>query len=868
MQRIMWHDRKIRKGQFIKMKSMMKITGVLSVFFWINFVLGEQKTVILDCYSPWRGYAVVRPIFFKGDSLADDPASYEFLKEHSPLPPTNWYEPAFDVSEWQRNPIPFYSSFNPGPNYRERHAYGVGGIPVGLALLYVRGNFTVTEPSSVKELILSASFRGGLIVYLNGKEAGRAFMPNGKIEPYTLASDYPLEASLKPDGQSLHFTSDYNGFREHYQKRLREVSLRLPGEFLLPGTNVLAVEFHRTALPAELKKKSAECWATVGIQSIELNALCSGGIIPNVERPSGIQIWNANPLETFPGLVFGDPHESLKPVHLVGTRNGWFTGQVIMSSDQPIRGLRVSMSELRHQDGKSIIADEHLKVLYGNTNITETPIEVPAKKLYRYETRKPQALQPIGLTVHVPVDVSSGVYKGDVHITAEGFVTNVPLHLKVCDWTLPDPWDFQTIVDMVQSPESVALYYEVPLWSDKHFELLDKSIKFLSQIGSRVIYIPLLTKTHFGNEQSMVHWIPQPDGTYTYDFSIVERYIDLFLKNKVKPLAVCLEIKTEYCANDDGRGAEGNVCVTRRNPTTQQPEEMEGPPYRDTETAVKFWKPVADGIVKILEKRGLTDRLMLGIFHDSERSGISAVVAVWNQIFPQAPLFSHRHGYARIRFGGKIVGFQADCYMVKYAPDPDNGYTYGWRHDWLAVQFARNIQSVPAYRLISEWNIQGNRRGFGRLGLDFWHVLKDRQGQKRITIVNRHGLNRLANLTIGSYAPQACLTPGPDGAISSHAFEMLREGIQECEARIFIEQILIDNNSRAKLGEAFAEECQKILDERIRCNNWAGGSDYAGSPLPGGYLGLGWFVFSGWQSRSEKLFNSAGKIIRILGRTE
>ena len=841
----------------------MRFVRLLLIFFWLNYVFAEEVT-ILNHHSPWRGFAVVRPVLFQGEHLSDDPAPYEFLKEHSPLPPPNWYEPDFDASEWQRNPIPFYSALQPGPDYRERTAYGVGGIPAGLSLLCVRGIFTVTEPPCVQELILSVSFRGGLIVYLNGKEAGRAFMPEGKINPNTLASEYPPEASLKPDGQSLHFTSDYKMFYENYQKRLREVSLRLPVDFLHKGTNVLAIEIHRTVLPPELKKKGAECWATAGLQNIELKARCSGGIVPNVERPSYIQIWNANPLESFNQPVFGDPHESLKPIYLVGARNGWFTGQVIISSDQPIRELRIRMSELRHYENKCSITTEHVKVLYGNTNITETPLEVPTRKFYRYEMRKPQALLPIAVTVHVPADTIHGVYQGNLYITAKGFATNISVHLKVCDWTLPDPWNFQTIVDMVQSPESVALYYEVPLWSEKHFELLDKSIRFLSQIGARVIYIPLLTKTHFGNEQSMVHWILNQDGTYSHDFSIAEKYIDLFLKNKVRPLAVCLEIKAEYCANDDGRGAETNVCVTCRNPVTQQVEEIKGPLYKDTEASVKFWQPVAKGMLELLQKRGLADKLMLGIFHDSERSGTAAVVAVWNQILPQTPLFCHRHGYSPTRFGGKIVGFQADCYAVKYAPDPDDGYTYGWKHKWLAVQFARNIKGLPAYRLIAEWNIQGNRRGFGRLGLDFWPVLKDREGQKRLTIVNRHRLNNLANLTIGSYAPLACLTPGPDGAISSQAFEMLREGIQECEARIFIEQILTDNTLRTKLGEKLANEAQKILDERIRCNNWAGGSDYAGTPLPGGYLGLEWFIFSGWQTRSEKLFNLAGKLARIV----
>lgn len=55
------------------------------------------------------------------------------------------------------------------------------------------------------------------------------------------------------------------------------------------------------------------------------------------------------------------------------------------------------------------------------------------------------------------------------------------IRLTVAAWTLPKPQDYLTWVDFIDSPESVALRYEVPLWSDKHFELMASSFAPLGE---------------------------------------------------------------------------------------------------------------------------------------------------------------------------------------------------------------------------------------------------------------------------------------------------------------------------------------------------------------------------------------------------
>ena len=109
---------------------------------------------------------------------------------------------------------------------------------------------------------------------------------------------------------------------------------------------------------------------------------------------------------------------------------------------------------------------------------------------------------------------------------------------------------------------------------------------------------------------------------------------------------------------------------------------------------------------------------------------------------------------------------------------------------------------------------------------------------------------------------------GRDGAISTHRFEMLREGIQECEARIFIEKAILEK----KISGDLADRCRKILDERILplrigtsllAQKADGDNTWWNAP---GLLGYNWYVGSGWQEPSEKLYEAAAEVAKAIER--
>jgi hypothetical protein len=175
------------------------------------------------------------------------------------------------------------------------------------------------------------------------------------------------------------------------------------------------------------------------------------------------------------------------------------------------------------------------------------------------------------------------------------------------------------------------------------------------------------------------------------------------------------------------------------------------------------------------------------------------------------------------------------------------------------VHFPRDLRDYYSrcrFRELGEVNIAGAQRGFGGLGADFWVVLKDKRGRAvgRVS-EGRYPKSSWRNLNIET----SLLAPGPEGAIATARFEMLREGVEECEARIVIEEALLDK----KISGDLAKRAQDLLDDRIRAlvdgmgKGWAYGGHWLTQKQE--YPN---FINGGWQERSWRLFDMAGEVAR------
>ncbi len=500
------------------------------------------------------------------------------------------------------------------------------------------------------------------------------------------------------------------------------------------------------------------------------------------------------------------------------------------------------------------------------------------------------------MTVKVPADAKAGTYTGQLKVTAKGEKPlSVPVRLELADWTLPDAQDWRTWVELIQSPDTLVAEYDVPFWSDEHFEMIGQAMRYIGEIGSRVVYIPLICHTNFGNEQSMVRWIRAGDGTVEYDFSVMDRYLDLAEKNMGRPKFVVFTAwdiylrtpdkeviiaekdnsfvrmeKSWQAARWDLRGK--GPAVTALDPASGKTSTVRLPRFDDP-AAKALWQQLFDKIRARMKARGLEDTMMLGMASDHWPS--KEELTVLQEISGGLPWVMHTHG-GRSRIGKKMlniaeVGYIAYVWDVKYA-DPSTGSLYGWKRPELQVQFRRgralNNMSPSALLHFEELNITGRQRGMGRIGADFWPTIRNKRGQRTGYTWSRYLQSMWHSLNLSSHM----LVPGPEGPVASARREFFREGIQQCEARIAIERVLTDEALKAKLGPELAARCQEVLDERMR-EVWRSGSDmnltgryYSSAKLNGdsygGIAGHCWFAGSGWQDRTQKFYALAGQVAR------
>ncbi|MBL7043842.1 MAG: hypothetical protein ISR77_34745 [Pirellulaceae bacterium] len=862
----------------------------------------DSPVVVLDTSGFWRlHYTLRKPVF-----QTDDGDEVSAVGYRTPLPPVDWASATFDDSSWRRMPgaplPPIHSSWAPTFIENAGFIHTHIGSP-SLAVLSARGKFSVTDPTAVKGLKLNVEYRGGVTVQVNGQQIVFGHLPAG-AGPEVLAHDYPLEAFLDAGAKLLEADrgeKDPENLRRWALRTRRLTGIEVPLNVLRRGVNVLALQVHRAPYPKpaidKLRKSLNDrrrwphhLWSTCGLRHVRLIADGAEGIVANVRRPEGLQAWNSAPLASDQDLDWGDPNEPLRPVVIAGTRNGAFSGKVVVGNTVAITGLQAEMSELRPSRGGRAISASAVQVRYAallgaireigseshyrvepsrfDALLEQPPAVIPVRE--KEPTRdsrtlarpgQPEenfgAVQPIWITVHVPPDAAPGDYAGTLTITLDGHSPiEVPVQLSVADFQLPDRSRYRTFVDLVHSPESLALRYDTPLYGDEHFELIAKAQRLLSQVGNKTAYVHLICQTNMGNEQSLVRWIPRAGGRYTHDFSAFDKYLDTVVNNMGKPEIISLYLFDYHLAKRRG------VPVTQVDPATGRLETILLPPFERPE-AIKLWQPVADHIRNRLREHDLEGAIMLGLVADVEPP--PGVLKATAQLFPSVPWMRHAHSLRRSRPEFPL-GYQAIVWSARWPGKPSDGSRLGWSREDRVVQFMRYGESAPPTfaRLLGEMNLIGEQRGFGRIGADFWPVLK---GDRRSDLMGRYPDSGWRNL---EWMTRYMLLPGPAGPVSSARMEMMREGIQECEARIFVEQALTEE----KITGALAQRCRQVLEHRL----WAtmiGVDNHSTSGLvemeghgwwsTPGQVGYHWYLGSDWQDRSEQLYQLAADVAKALG---
>ena len=695
-----------------------------------------------------------------------------------------------------------------------------------------------------------------------------------------------------------------------YKVRNRSTdSMAIPQNLLRKGTNVLAIELRAAPLhPYVLKQWFGyrdvidRQWEHARLSRLELR--CTAKDVPlSLSRPKGVQIWTEDMIRRMFAPEYLESGAAPGVVRLVGARNGTYSAQVVVGTDKELADVKVTASELKNRAGaafpaKSVrvfgmnpqpmidisslgegrIVGSRMGEIGGGNTVYGGWSAPKTRELVRFapETQGDKAAEtaalgrlqyfdwissalpqripanscrPYWVSVKVPADAAPGLYQGAVRVEGPAFpAATLPLEVEVLDWKVPDPRDFQTIVAIEQSPYGVAKQYRTPLWSEKHWELIEASLRQLARVGNDLWLVPVLLNTEFGNrDDSMIKWIRKKDGSLAFDYATLDRYLDLIVKNCGTPLFVSFVVMN---------GFQGPVEVKVLDEASGKAERLNlGPGVPDRE---KYWQPFARSLYRHMVAKGLDQAMFWGYPWDMD--GDPDLKPILRRFAPEVFWNCGSHD-AHVSVSGGMpdlsspfyVGspFAARAWDGKVEPNADAFYKVveniqsfliegeskkGWKpRDQILLCTPRtdcgaivvNGTGTPwVFRIFPERAVFTGYRGTGRMGGDYW-------AESYFDGCRYSG-------GAPGFSIMKSLWPGPDGAEPSARFEAMLEGLQELEARILVEQTL-------DRGILPAEQARRVTEQLAR--------HYKGT----------FAVGLDWQARSKAMYQLASEIGAIVG---
>lgn len=823
-------------------------------------VLADPAGLVLHTDSHWRYHLATRE-----RPLYQDEAGSLFTYQRQParvpgveavghrinLPAggSEWAGVDFDDQGWTWHMGPLF----PGTSHPIGHGQGE---PADASHLLVRGRFGLRDLNNATDLQLSVRYRGGIAIYLNGHEIERRHLPEGPIDEAMVATAYTAgQIGPNPDNEQQ--------ARSAADLRLRSIErITLPAALLRPGENILAFHLVAAPFPVEAAERHSyrNRWATVGLQEVRLSAVApaaTAAFLSNIAQPDGVQVWTARTIDDVGQVIrYGDPvelSEGIRPIRLAAARNMVISGQAVVSARRPVAGIAAQVSPFTDDRGTLRLPADAVQIRYPTRTIDGMSYRMHRPDVLLDKPAGPESLQPIWLTVRIPADAPSGTWRATLTITAEGLPrpVDVPVELVIHDWNCPDPQEWRSMVSMVHSPHSVAWHYGVEMWSDKHLELLGPSLRMLRDLGNNVVFIDVIHPSFFANEHGIIVF-RRANGRLVPDFTYFDRFLDAYAREVGEPRRINLVLWEPHVERDgitvSVRSADGRL------------EHVNVGRYGDAGHR-EMWKAMMAGVHERVTARGWDERaIMLGVGHDRRPSG--AIVDFFNEIAPYARwmLFTHGRGdppirAGQVRFGNMRVGLQEYPYYAHgRAGRIHNGILHGWVNDWYdsmiiwAGRMMLNDNSSPAqFRLFANAGVLGRSNGFCRQGIDKWPVVNphrpDSEPRRMV-----HGTGGWGNLY--RHKVRALAAPGPDGALATVRFEMMREGLQETEARIYIERAIVDPAKREVIGDEIDQAARRINQQ-----DWE-----ARESLPGNTITPG----TDFQRRYEQRLELATEIQRRL----
>lgn len=327
-----------------------------------------------------------------------------------------------------------------------------------------------------------------------------------------------------------------------------------------------------------------------------------------------------------------------KKAGLSGWKGERVSAQVLLWTTEPVKGVKVDLSDFTAREGKLpasvasarfvryIMTDEfaagcgHRKP--ENFAASLSPDMLDDLKAFDLDARN---VRPVWISMDIPAEASKGSYTATVDITGEGVIRqSLTLELEVSGQVLPPPSEWTFHLDQWQHPSAVARLDGAAMWSNAHFEALKPVMQLAARAGQKVITATLnkdpWNVQTFDPYADMITWTKHTDGTWQYDYTVFDRWVQFMMDLGVRKMINCYSIipwNNEIHYKD---AAAGKLVNVKAKPGTPAFEEV--------------WTPFLIDFVKHLKQKGWLEITNIAI-DERTREEVDGALKLIQRVAPE-----------------------------------------------------------------------------------------------------------------------------------------------------------------------------------------------------------------------------------------
>lgn len=279
------------------------------------------------------------------------------------------------------------------------------------------------------------------------------------------------------------------------------------------------------------------------------------------------------------------------------------SAQLLLWSAEPIRQVRFEVTPFRNGSGANL-GRESLEPRFVRYTLAEGRVTGDILDSTPSLEIEGKTARPVWVSIDLPGDADPGFYTGVLCVKAEGGVSLAfDFDLEVLPLRLPRPAEWEFHLDLWQNPFAVARYHHVETWSTEHFRLLEPLLRMLAQAGQKCLTTSIIHQPWGGQTfdpfETMVQWTRLPDGSFSFDYTVFDRYVEFGAQCGLGRWINCYSMvpwtnRIRY--RDGATGDFKEITVKPGEPVFEE-----------------FWLPFLQDFARHLEEKGWLERTAIAM---------------------------------------------------------------------------------------------------------------------------------------------------------------------------------------------------------------------------------------------------------------